>query len=158
MNKVFLMGNLGQKPELRHSKTSGAAVLNLRMATNRRVKDGDGEWHDEADWHSVVVFGRRAEGLAKVLDKGSKILVEGRLQTRQWEDKQGNNRYTTEVIAWEVEFAGGRGRQEPTSGNFSAPPAPEPPPPGRSTYAAGAKAVADAAAGSTTDYSDDIPF
>lgn len=103
MNKAILMGNLGQEPELRMAQ-SGTAVLNLRLATNRRTKGADGEWTDETDWHSVVVFGRRAEGLAKVVQKGSKVLVEGRLQTREWEGKDGNKRRRTEVVAWDVEL------------------------------------------------------
>lgn len=112
INKVFLIGNLGQNPELRYTQ-SGQAVLSLRMATNERFKNRDGEWQDRAEWHTVVVWGKRAEGLSKVVVKGTQLFVEGRLQTRSWEDKQGQKRYSTEVVSREIVLLGrGRGAED----------------------------------------------
>ena len=117
LNRAFLMGNLGQTPELRYTQ-SGQGVLSIRMATNERFKNKDGEWQDKAEWHSVVVWGKRAEALSKILQKGSPIMVEGRLQTRKWEDKEGTTRYTTEVVAREVLLLGRKG-------DSNGPPPPE---------------------------------
>jgi len=107
LNRVYLIGNLGQTPELRYTQ-SEQAVLSLRLATNERFKNRDGEWQDRTEWHTVVVWGRRAEGLAKIVKKGTQLCAEGRLQTRQWEDRQGEKRYTTEVVAREIILLGGR--------------------------------------------------
>ena len=106
MNRVFISGNLGQKPEVRKAKT-GTPVGNFNVATNQRVKKGD-EWVDQTDWHRIVVFGKTAENCERFLDKGSKVIVEGRLQNRSYEDKQGNQRKTTEIVASNVEFIGRR--------------------------------------------------
>lgn len=111
MNKCILMGNLGDDPELRTTQ-GGESVMNLRMATTTRFKDRDGEWKERTDWHSVVVWGKRAEALGKFLRKGSKLLVEGELQTRSWEDKEGNKRYKTEVNAREVELLDRRKQED----------------------------------------------
>ncbi len=108
LNKVLLIGNLGQNPELRFTQ-SNQAVLSLRLATNERFKNRDGEWQDRTEWHTVVVWGRRAEGLAKVVSKGTHMYVEGRLQTRNYEDKQGQKRYFTEVVAREILLLGKKG-------------------------------------------------
>jgi len=124
LNKVMLIGNLGQNPELRYTQ-SNQAVLTLRMATNERFKNRDGEWQDRTEWHSVVVWGKRAEGLSKVVSKGTHLYVEGRLQTRSWEDKQGQKRYTTEVVARDILLLGRRGGDE------------GPPPPGDDSYGGG---------------------
>ena len=102
MNRVIITGNLGQAPEVRKAN-SGLSIANLRIATNERVKDGD-EWKDHTEWHSVVVFGKQAENCEKYLDKGSKVAVEGKIRTRQWEDKEGNQRRSTEIVADRVEF------------------------------------------------------
>ncbi len=108
LNKVMLLGNLGQNPELRYTQ-SGQPVLNLRLATNERFKNRDGEWQDRTEWHSITVWGKRGEGLNKFLTKGSQLFVEGRLQTRSWDDRQGQKRYTTEVVAHNVLVVGRRG-------------------------------------------------
>lgn len=105
MNKVILMGNLGQDPEIKYSQ-AGNAILNMRLATTERRKVGD-QWEDHTEWHSIVMFGKRAESLNRILNKGDKICAEGRLQTRSWEDKEGNKRYSTEIIVDDVELAGG---------------------------------------------------
>lgn len=102
LNKAMLIGNLTADPELRHTQ-SGAAVCEMRMATNERRKFGD-EWKDHAEYHRVVVWSKRAENCAKYLSNGSKVYVEGRLSTRAWEDKDGNKRYTTEIVADDVQF------------------------------------------------------
>jgi len=108
LNKVFLIGNLGQDPELRHTN-SGQPVANLRVATSRRVKDRDGNWGDQTEWHSVVCFSRTAENAGQYLRKGSKVFVEGRIQTRSWEDKEGKRQYRTEVVAETLKFLDSRG-------------------------------------------------
>ena len=104
----MLLGNLGQDPELRYTQ-GGQAVLNLRIATNESFLNRDGERQERTEWHSVIIWGKRGEGLSKVLSKGKQIFVEGRLQTRSWEDKQGNKRYTTEIVANDVVLLGGGG-------------------------------------------------
>jgi len=108
LNKVFLIGNLGQDPEVRHTN-SGQPVANLRLATSRRVKDRDGNWGDQTEWHSVVCFARTAETAGQYLRKGSKVFVEGRLQTRSWEDREGKKQYRTEVVAEQLKFLDARG-------------------------------------------------
>jgi len=107
LNKVFLIGNLGQDPEVRHTN-SGQPVANLRVATSRRVKDRDGNWNDQTEWHSVVCFARTAENVGQYLHKGSKIFVEGRIQTRSWEDREGKKQYRTEVVAENLRFLDSR--------------------------------------------------
>ena len=106
MNCIILMGNLGSDPELRYTE-SGDAVLNIRMATSERKKNGD-TWEEYPEWHSVVIWNKRAEALAKHLSKGSKIVVRGKIQTRMWEDREGQNRYKTEVVAHDIEFCGSK--------------------------------------------------
>ena len=98
INKVILVGNLGADPELRYTP-SGVAVATLRMATSRRWKDRDGNMQDETEWHRVIVWNKSAEFCGNYLSKGSKIYVEGRLQTRKWQDQNGNDKYTTEIIS-----------------------------------------------------------
>ncbi|MCK9173733.1 MAG: single-stranded DNA-binding protein [Desulforhopalus sp.] len=99
VNKVILIGNLGANPELRYTN-SGTAVASLRLATSRRRKDqASGQYIEETEWHSVVAWAKTAEFCSNYLSKGSKIYVEGRLQTRKWQDKNGNDRYTTEIIS-----------------------------------------------------------
>lgn len=109
LNRVILIGNLGQDPELRFTQ-SNQGVLSLRMATTESFFDSNTkERKERTEWHSVVVWGKRGEALNKILSKGSRIAVEGRLQTRSWEAKEGGKRYTTEVVANNVILLGGRG-------------------------------------------------
>ncbi len=109
VNKVFLMGNLGADPELRYTP-GGAAVCDMRIATNRRFKTRDGDWQEETEWHSVVVWGRQAETSKEYLAKGRTVFIEGRLKTRSWDDqKSGQKRYKTEIVADNVQFLGSRG-------------------------------------------------
>jgi single-strand DNA-binding protein len=109
LNRVTLIGNLGQDPELRYTQ-SNQGVLSLRMATTESYFDTNTkERKERTEWHTVIIWGKRGEALNKILTKGSRICIEGRLQTRSWEDKQGNKRYTTEVNANNVILLGGRG-------------------------------------------------
>jgi single-strand DNA-binding protein len=120
VNKVILIGNLGQDPELRYTG-SGTAVCNLRLATNESYKDSNGELVEKTEWHSVVAWARLAEICGEYLKKGSQVYFEGSLQTRQWEDRDGNTRYTTEVKAREMmmlDNKGGGGGGYDSSGGF----------------------------------------
>jgi single-strand DNA-binding protein len=108
INKVILIGNLGRDPEVRFS-ASGTAVGNLRIATTERRKDRDsGDWQDHTEWHSVVVLGRMAEVARDYLRKGAKVYIEGRLQTRKWQGQDGQDRYTTEILANDMQMLDGR--------------------------------------------------
>lgn len=106
VNKVILIGNLGQDPELRYTG-SGTAVCNLRLATNESYKDRDGNMVDKTEWHTVVAWARLGEICNEYLQKGSQVYFEGKLQTRSWEDRDGNTRYSTEVKAQEMMFLDG---------------------------------------------------
>ena len=109
LNKVMLIGNLGKDPEVKYTP-SGTPVAKLTVATNERFKDKDGQWADRTEWHNVVLRQRLAEIAGEYLKKGGKAYVEGRLQTRSWEDKQTNQkRYMTEVVASDLVLLGGRG-------------------------------------------------
>lgn len=108
INKVILIGNLGADPELRYTG-SGTAVCNLRLATSESYKDRDGNQVENTEWHQVVAWARLAEICGEYLKKGSKVYIEGSLQTRQWEDKDGNTRYTTEIKAREMQMLDSRG-------------------------------------------------
>ena len=105
VNKVILIGNLGQDPKLRYPGT-GSAVCNMRLATNESYKNRDGERVDHTEWHSVVTWGRLAEVCSEYLQTGSQVYFEGALQTRTWEDRDGNERRTTEVKAWKMVLLG----------------------------------------------------
>src|SRR5687768_7201408 len=104
-NTVILVANLGNDPALR-STPSGASVCEFRVATNESWTDRNGQRQDRTEWHRVVVWGKRAEICSKYLSKGRQVYLEGRLRTRSWEDKDGNKRYTTEIIANDVQFLG----------------------------------------------------
>jgi single-strand DNA-binding protein len=111
-NKVILLGNLGADPELRYTP-AGRAVANFRMATNERWTDKEGEKQERTEWHRVVAWGPTGEAVGEYLKKGRPVYVEGRLQTREWEDKEGIKRYTTEIIAQSVQFLGRNGSGVP---------------------------------------------
>ena len=142
INKVILVGNLGADPETRYMP-SGGAVTNVRIATSESWKDKNtGEQQERTEWHNVAFFGRLAEIAGEYLRKGSQVYVEGRLRTRKWQDRDGNDRYTTEVIANEMQMLGGRpGSGAPARGDSGPQPGPMPPSP-----------PAD------TAFDDDIPF
>ncbi len=107
VNKVILLGNLGKDPEIR-TLESGTKLARFPLATNEYYKGKDGEMVEKTEWHNVVVWHQRAELAEKYLQKGSQVYIEGRLQTRQWDDKDGNKRYTTEIIGDVMNFVGGR--------------------------------------------------
>ena len=115
INKVILVGNLGNDPDIRHT-ASGAAVANLSVATTDTWKDKEtGENKDRTEWHRVVFFGKLAEICEQYLKKGSQVYVEGSLQTRKWQDKSGNDRYTTEIVGRDIQMLGGRAGGSGTS-------------------------------------------
>lgn len=103
INKVILVGRLGADPEIRYTQ-SGAGVTNFNLATSETWVDRDGQKQERTEWHRIVVWGKMAETCAQFLTKGRQVYVEGRLQTRSWDDKDGNKRYTTEVVATTVQF------------------------------------------------------
>lgn len=107
INKAVLIGNLGADPEVRQTN-SGTAVANLRIATSERVRDREGNWSDHTEWHRVVVFGRTAENAGKYLSKGRQVYVEGRIRTRKWTDRDGNDRWSTEILCDTLKFLGSR--------------------------------------------------
>jgi len=146
VNKVILVGNLGADPELRYTQ-SGTAVATLSVATNRRWKDKDGNQQDETEWHRVIVWAQTAEGCGNYLSKGMKVYVEGRLQTRKWQDQSGNDRYTTEIIAQTIQNLTPKGSEYGGGGGFEEPPMPDEPGGGMSGSIQG---------GSSTG--EDVPF
>lgn len=108
INKVILIGNLGADPEIRYTQ-SGTPVVNFRIATTERWKGQDGQQQEQTEWHSIVAWRRLAEICAEFLSKGSKVYVEGKLQTRKWQDQNGNDRYTTEIVARDMQMLTPRG-------------------------------------------------
>ncbi len=108
VNKVILVGNLGRDPETRYTADGGTAICNILVATSRRYKDSQGQLQEETEWHRVVFFGRQAEVAQTYLRKGNPVYVEGRLRTRRYTDKEGVERYYTEIIAESMQFLGGR--------------------------------------------------
>jgi single-strand DNA-binding protein len=139
INKVILIGNLGADPETRYMP-SGSAVTNLRLATTDQWRDKEsGEQQERTEWHNVAMFGRLAEIGAEYLRKGSQVYVEGRLRTRKWQDRDGNDRWTTEIVANEMQMLGGR------SGGSGAP-------------AHSSEPKRESSAAPVEDFDDDIPF
>ena len=124
LNKVFLIGNLGRDPELR-STTSGMPVANFSLATHRRWNDRDGNRQEQTEWHNVVAFGRQAEIAGEYLTRGRQVFVEGRIQTRSWDDREtGEKRYRTEVVLTNFQMLGPRPDQgEAPADTGSYPPA-----------------------------------
>jgi len=116
LNKVMLIGNVGRDPE-KKELPSGSTLLNFSVATNESFKNKEGEWQDRTEWHNIVVWGKRAEGLSKILSKGMPLYIEGKLQTRSWEDRDGNKRYMTEVVAWDIKLLGSKGGSKGSSTN-----------------------------------------
>ncbi len=151
VNKAILIGNLGRDPEVRYSP-SGSAVANVTLATSESWKDkNSGEKQEKTEWHRVVFFGRLAEIAGEYLKKGSQVYVEGRLQTRKWQDKEGHDRYTTEIVANEMQMLGSRsGAGVPSGDNFN-----QDQPASENSGASAAKKPNTAVAG---DFDDDIPF
>ena len=118
MNQIIIMGNVGNDPEVRWT-AQGTAVTNLSVATSRRWTDkATGDKKEHTEWHRVVAFARQGETLGEHVKKGDKLLIVGRLQTKKWQDKTGNDRYTTEIITESFEFCGGKGGAKPQAGGF----------------------------------------
>lgn len=145
VNKVILIGNLGADPDLRHTP-SGTAVSNLRLATTEVFSNREGEKNKRTEWHRIVVFGRLAEICNQYLKKGRQVYIEGRLQTREWEDKSGDKRYTTEIVATNMVMLGSR-----SEGGFSSDDA-QPDAPAEAVDAP------TAGAGASTEEDSDLPF
>lgn len=144
VNKVILIGNLGKDPEVRYMP-SGEAITNITLATTDTWKDKSGEKQERTEWHRVAFFGKLAEIAGEYLKKGSPVYVEGRLQTRKWQDKEGNDRYTTEIVADRMQMLGSRGGSNTFEVTDREPAA-----------AGGAKARKTG--GEFDDFEDDIPF
>jgi len=108
LNKVMLIGNLGKDPEVRYT-TSGQAVASFSIATSEKFKNRNGEMEERTEWHNVVLWGRQAEIAGEYLAKGRTVFIEGRLQTRKWQDKEGRDRYTTEIVGDRMQMLGGKG-------------------------------------------------
>jgi single-strand DNA-binding protein len=120
VNKVILIGNLGKDPEVKYTP-QGTPVAKIALATNERFKDKSGEWQDRTEWHNVVLWQRLAEIAGEYLKKGGKVYIEGRLQTRSWDDKtSGQKKYMTEVVANDLVLLGGRGEGSGGGGDFSS--------------------------------------
>ena len=107
INKVILVGNMGNDPEVRYTP-AGAAVTTISLATTESWKDKEGNKQEKTEWHRVVFFGRLAEIAGEYLKKGSQVYIEGKLRTNKWQDKEGQDRYTTEILANEMQMLGGR--------------------------------------------------
>jgi single-strand DNA-binding protein len=140
VNKVILIGHLGADPEIRYTQ-SGSPVANLRLATSESWKGKDGQKEERTEWHRVVLWSRLAELAGQYLNKGRQVYIEGRIQTRSWDDKDGNKRYTTEVVGTSMQFLGSKGA---STGEFQDVPSDLPPPPEN--------------LGNTGGAEDDIPF
>ena len=140
VNKAILVGRLGRDPEAR-TTNSGLAITTIRLATTERKKDSDGNWGEHTEWHTVTTFGKTAENAARFLSKGRQVYVEGRLRTRKWQDKDGRDRWSTEVVADLLQFLGSKA--DGASGGGGSRPAPK-------------KPAAKPQGGAFVD--DDIPF
>src|SRR5579885_3422355 len=157
VNKVILIGHLGADPETR-AMPSGSSVANLRIATTESWRDKQsGEQQERTEWHRVALFGRLAEIASEYLRKGSQVYIEGSLRTRKWQDKQGNERYSTEIVGNEMQMLGGRGgggAGGPAASGGASGGAPREPMP---DYA-GPSGGGGAGGGEREDFDDDIPF
>lgn len=146
-NRVILVGNVGRQPEVSHMP-NGDAVAKFSIATTDSWKDKSGERHEKTEWHSIIIFRRLGEVAGEYLKKGSLVYVEGRLQTRKWQDKNGQDRYTTEIVCHEMKMLGGKGGGgEGRRDEYDDSP---PPPPARRSP--------QQSAPRTEDMDDDIPF
>ncbi|MBK5273727.1 MAG: single-stranded DNA-binding protein [Desulfuromonadales bacterium] len=130
LNKVMLIGNLGKDPEVRYT-ASGQAVAGFSLATSEKFKGKTGEWEERTEWHNITLWGKLAEIAGEYLSKGKTVFIEGRLQTRKWQDKSGNDRYTTDIVGDKMQMLSPKGENrrspesaEPASraGNYEEPP------------------------------------
>ncbi len=111
LNKVMLIGNLGKDPELRYT-TAGTAVASFSIATSEKFKNKAGEWEERTEWHNITLWSRLAEIAGEYLSKGKTVYIEGHLQTRKWQDRDGKDRYTTEIVGEKMQMLGGKGKGE----------------------------------------------
>lgn len=139
VNKAIIVGNLGRDPEMR-STQSGTQIANFSVATSRRYNNRDGQMQEETEWHRIVAFGRLAEICGQYLHKGKQVYIEGRIQTRSWDDDNGQKKYMTEIVANEMQMLGARG--DAPAGDFGSPP----------------QAAASTAGGAAASEDDDLPF
>jgi single-strand DNA-binding protein len=152
INKVILVGNLGTDPEVRYMP-NGNAVTNVSLATSSSWKDREtGEQHERTEWHRVVFFNRLAEIAGEYLKKGSKVYIEGSIRTRKWQDKNGMDRYTTEIVAGEMQMLDSKGGSSNYSGGQQSTATPNEPAPELN------QAESSPASTNTEDFDDDIPF
>ncbi len=160
VNKVILIGNLGRDPETRYT-TGGDAVTNLRIATTDTWKDKAGEKQEKTEWHTVVLFGRQAEIAGEYLKKGRPVYIEGRLQTRKWTDKEGVEKYSTEVVGDRMQLLGGRDGASGGGGGDAEFAGAAPSGGSRRDSGAGSGGAAKPAGGgkkNVDEFDDDIPF
>lgn len=148
VNKVILIGRLGKDPETRYM-TNGEAVTNVSLATSENWKDKSGEKQEKTEWHNLVFYRRLAEVAGEFLKKGSQIYVEGRIQNRKYQDKEGKDRYISEIIVNEMKMIGGKSNNEEVYSEQSSAPAAAP---------AAKPAAAPASKGNFDNFDDDIPF
>jgi single-strand DNA-binding protein len=153
VNKVILIGNLGADPETRFLP-SGDAVANIRIATTENWKDKSGEKQEHTEWHRISFFGKLAEIAGEYLKKGSPVYIEGRIRTRKWQDKEGQDRYSTEIVADRMQLLGSRGGGSAASGGESMPREPR----GAAEGGAAKPAAKKGGGASFDDMDDDIPF
>jgi single-strand DNA-binding protein len=154
VNKVILLGHLGRDPEMRY-QPSGGAIANFSVATSETFKDKEGNKQERTEWHRVVLFGRTAEIAGEYLRKGSMAYVEGRLQTRKWTDKEGQERYTTEIVGDRLQLVGARGGGGGGAASFDEEDQSRPSGGGSSAGGARKNEMPPAPA---EDFDDDIPF
>src|SRR5262245_59767714 len=158
VNKVIIVGNLGADPETR-AMPSGSTVANLRIATTENWKDRQtGEQQERTEWHRVALFGRLAEVAAEYLRKGSQVYIEGSLRTRKWQDKQGNERFSTEIVANDMQMLGGRGGGGGERGSYSGSGSRDSTPPRDAEYGEPSTPGGASGGSRTEDFDDDIPF
>lgn len=138
MNRVILIGNLGADAELRYTQ-GGQPVVSMRLATSEKWQGKDGQQQERTDWHALTLWGKRAEGLAQYLTRGSRIAVQGRIQYRQWDDRDGNKRWSTDIVVDDIELLGGGQRD------------------GGGAHRSGGGSPPDQQWGGS-DFSDDVPF
>ncbi len=147
LNKVMLIGNLGKDPEMRYLP-SGEAVANFSIATTEKFKDKNGDMQEVTEWHRISFFGRIAEVCGQYLKKGSPVYIEGSIRTRKWQDKEGKDRYTTEIRGDRMQMLGSKGGGMAEMDSEG----------GRSSGAAPSPAPVSSGGGGFDDFADDIPF
>lgn len=149
INKVIIVGNLGNDPETRYA-SNGSAMCNISVATSETWKDkATGEQKEKSEWHRITFFGKLAEIAGQYLRKGSKVFVEGKLQTRKWQDQNGQDRYSTDILANEMQMLDSKGAGQGGSANFA---------PQQGQQQGGQAPQQQTAPAATADFDDDIPF